>query len=119
MNTPCPRNIAAHLPAMAADRPQSLAIVQPRGRDRHGQPRYRHLTFRELDQESDRLAAGLERVGITRGVRTVLMVPPSLEMYALTFALFKAGAVVVGVDPGMGANNLGVCLNEVGPEAFI
>ncbi len=119
MSTPSHRNIAAHLPAMAADRPQSLAIVQPRGRDRHGRFRYRHFTFRELDQESDHLAAGLERVGITRGVRTVLMVPPSLEMYALAFALFKAGAVVVGVDPGMGAKSLGVCLREVQPEAFI
>ena len=102
MSTPSPRNIAAHLPAMAAERPQSLAIIQPRGRDRHGRFRYRHFTFRELDQESDRLAAGLEEVGVTRGVLTVLMVPPSLEMYALSFALFKAGAVVVGADPGMG-----------------
>ncbi len=119
MSTPSSRNIAAHLPAMAADRPQTLALVQPRGRDRRGRLRYRHLTFRELDQESDRLAVGLERIGVTRGVRTVLMVPPSLEMYALAFALFKAGAVVVGVDPGMGAKNLGVCLHEVQPEAFI
>ncbi|HVS34690.1 MAG TPA: fatty acid CoA ligase family protein [Gemmataceae bacterium] len=119
MTTPQSGNIAAHLPAMAADRPQTLAIVQPRGRDRFGRLRYRHFTFRELDQESDRIASGLERVGIGRGVRTVLMVPPSLEMYALAFALFKAGAVVVGVDPGMGAKNLGVCLREVEPEAFI
>ena len=76
MSTPSPGNIAAHLPAMAADRPQTLAIVQPRGRDRLGRSRYRHFTFRELDAETDRLAAGLERVGIGRGVRTVLMTPP-------------------------------------------
>ena len=119
MSTASPGNIAAHLPAMAADRPQTLAIVQPRGRDRLGRFRYRHLTFRELDQESDRLAAGLERVGVGRGVRTVLMVPPSLDMYALAFALFKAGAVVVGVDPGMGVKSLSVCLREAAPEAFI
>jgi acyl-CoA synthetase (AMP-forming)/AMP-acid ligase II len=117
-DAPC-GNIAAHLPAMAADRPQTLAIVQPRGRDRLGRFRYRHYTFRELDQESDRLAAGLERVGVGRGVRTVLMVPPRLEMYALAFALFKAGAVMVAVDPGMGMKNLAVCLREAQPEAFI
>ncbi len=45
------------------------------------------------------------------------MVPPSLEFYALTFALFKAGAVVVLIDPGMGVKNLGVCLKEAEPEA--
>jgi olefin beta-lactone synthetase len=119
MSTTALGNIAAHLPAMAATRPQALAIVQPRGRDRLGRPRYRHYTFRELDTETDRLAAGLERVGIGRGVRTVLMTPPSLDFYALTFALFKAGAVVVLIDPGMGLKNLGVCLREAQPEAFI
>ena len=39
-------------------------------------------------------------------MRTVLMVPPSLEFYALTFALFKLGAVVVLIDPGMGVAKL-------------
>ena len=112
-------NIAAHLPAMAASRPDALAIVQPRGRDRQGRLRHRHYTFRELDAETDRIAAGLERIGIGRGTRTVLMTPPSLDFYALTFALFKAGAVVVLIDPGMGLKRLGVCLREVEPEAFI
>ncbi len=47
------------------------------------------------------------------------MVTPSLEFFALTFALFKLGAVVVLIDPGMGTKNLGVCLAEADPEAFI
>jgi acyl-coenzyme A synthetase/AMP-(fatty) acid ligase len=112
-------NVAAHLPALAAAQPQTLAIVQPRGLGRRGKVRYRHLTYRELNDESDCLAAGLEQLGIGRGVRTVLMVPPSLEFFALTFALFKIGAVVVLIDPGMGIKNLGVCLGEAEPQAFI
>jgi acyl-CoA synthetase (AMP-forming)/AMP-acid ligase II len=47
------------------------------------------------------------------------MVNPSLEFFALTFALFKIGAVPVLVDPGMGVRNLGRCLAEAEPEAFI
>src|SRR5207249_948280 len=43
----------------------------------------------------------------------------SLEFFALTFALFKVGAVPVLVDPGMGVRNLGRCLAEAEPEAFI
>src|SRR5579884_1434625 len=112
-------NIAAPLTAMAEARPQTLAIVQPRGRDRHGRVRYRHYTYRELNAESDALARGFERIGIHRGMRTVLMVPPSLEFFTLTFALFKIGAVIVLIDPGMGIKNLGVCLREAEPEAFI
>ena len=112
-------NIASHLPVLARTRPHTLALVEPHGRDRAGRVRYRHFTLRELDAESDILAGGLEYVGIGRGVRTVLMVPPSLEFYALTFALFKVGAVVVLIDPGMGIRNLGICLREAAPQAFI
>ncbi len=112
-------NIAAHVPLMARRRPQTLAIVQPTGSLHHGRIPYRHFTFAELDRETDRLALGLEKIGMRRGMRTVLMVPPSLEFYALTFALFKAGAVIVLIDPGMGVKNLGVCLKEAAPEAFI
>src|SRR6185437_16390537 len=95
-------NIAAPLVAVAQAQPQTLAIAQPFGRDRHGRIRYRHYTYRELNAESDALARGFEQIGIRRGMRTVLMVTPSLEFFALTFALFKVGAVIVLIDPGMG-----------------
>jgi acyl-CoA synthetase (AMP-forming)/AMP-acid ligase II len=119
MNDSATVNVAAHVLALARRQPQTLAIVEPHGFDRFGRMRYRHFTFAELDAETNRLAAGLERVGIRRGTRTALMVKPSLEFFALTFALFKAGAVVVLIDPGMGTKNLGVCLKESEPEAFI
>src|SRR5271169_3247885 len=112
-------NIASALPRMAHRQPQTLAIVQPTGNLHQGRIPYRHFTFQELHRETDRLALGLEKVGLRRGMRTVLMVPPSLEFYALTFALFKLGAVIVLIDPGMGTKNLGVCLQEAEPEAFI
>jgi acyl-CoA synthetase (AMP-forming)/AMP-acid ligase II len=110
--TPPNLNIAAPLEALARAQPQTPAIVEP---GRHPRP----CTYRELDEDSGRLARGLEAVGIGRGVRTVLMVPPGLDFYALTFALFKAGAVVVLIDPGMGVRNLRACIDEAAPEAFI
>ena len=103
-------NIASHLPAMAQRQPDNLAVTLWSGES---------LTFKELDEASGTLARGLESVGIGRGVRTVLMVKPSLDFFTLTFALFKCGAVPVVVDPGMGIKNLGVCLAEAEPEAFI
>jgi acyl-CoA synthetase (AMP-forming)/AMP-acid ligase II len=119
MTSPPTVNIATPLQVLAQSQPHTLAIVQPRGRDRLGRPRYTHRTYRELDEDSDRLARGLELLGIGRGTRTVLMVPPSLDFYALTFALFKVGAVVVLIDPGMGVRNLKTCIAEAAPEAFI
>jgi acyl-CoA synthetase (AMP-forming)/AMP-acid ligase II len=47
------------------------------------------------------------------------MVKPGPEFFALTFALFKVGAVPILVDPGMGMKNLRQCLAEAEPQAFI
>ncbi len=112
-------NIAAHLPEMARRQPHRPAIFCPAGQGRQRPPAYVRWTFRELEHESNRIALGLEAIGIRRGVRTVLMVRPSLEFFALTFALFKVGAVPVLIDPGMGVKNLKACLAEARPQAFI
>jgi acyl-CoA synthetase (AMP-forming)/AMP-acid ligase II len=114
-----PVNVASYLPAMARERPNAPAVLFPKGTDASGNTQYIDWTFRQLDEESNRLARGLEAIGIDAGVRTVLMVKPSLEFFALTFALFKVGAVPVLVDPGMGIRSLGRCLAEAEPEAFI
>ena len=110
-------NIASFLTKVAEDRPHAMAVVFPDGRDRRGRVRYTHYTYRQLDELSDALARGLEIMGIGKGVRTVLMVRPSLELFALTFALFKAGVVPVMVDPGIGLRHLKSCLANAEPEA--
>ena len=104
-------NISRPLTEMAALQPDTAAIIFPE--------QHRTLTFRELDDWSSRLAAGFERLGISRGVRTALLVPPSPELFAVTFALFKCGAVPVLIDPGIGARNMKGCLADASPAAFI
>src|SRR5512138_3741574 len=104
-------NIARPLTGMALSQPDTPAIIFPQEN--------RTLTYLELDQESSRLASGFTSAGIGRGVRTALLVPPSPELFAITFALFKAGAVPVFIDPGIGARNMKGCLSEAEPSAFI
>ena len=112
-------NIAAHLPEMARLQPETPALFCPVGHHPDGSPRYTCTSYRQLDQESDRIAHGLETLGICRGVRTILMVPPGREFFSLTFALFKVGAIPILIDPGMGIKNLKVCIAEAEPSAFI
>ena len=114
-----PANIAAHLADMAKLQPQRAAVICAHGLDSQGEVAYRQLAFGELEEESNVLALGLEGIGIRRGVRTALMVPPSLDFFTLTFALFKLGAVPVLIDPGIGLANLRGCLAHAQPEAFI
>ena len=112
-------NVAAHLRTMARLQPYKRAVVCPCGRDSQGRVAYTHLTFRQLDIESDCLAQGLDDMGVSRGVRTILMVKPSLDFFALVFALFKVGAVPVVVDPGMGVSRMLNCLKESQAQALI
>lgn len=112
-------NIATRLRETAARFPTQRAVVFPAGRDWLGRVTYSQLTFAQLDLESDRLAFGLQQLGVRPGTRIVLMVRPGLEFIALTFALFKVGAVVILIDPGMGGKKVFRCLDEVEPEGFI
>ncbi len=104
-------NVSSHLAVLAVADPERAALVDARTQ--------RSLSFRELHARSDAIAAGLNGIGIGNGMRVALMVPPSLDFFALTFALLKTAAVPVMIDPGMGVKNLGVCLADAEPEAFV
>ncbi|PJA11486.1 MAG: peptide synthase [Elusimicrobia bacterium CG_4_10_14_0_2_um_filter_56_8] len=106
---PDPKNISSTITELAASVPDSPAVIAGG----------RTVTFRELEAEISLLAAGLASAGIKPGLRTALMVPPSVDFIALTFALFRAGAVIVLIDPGIGPANMRACLEEARPEAFI
>jgi len=113
-------NITAVLSKIAGERPEQIAMRCPGTRDAEGYARYDlTLTYAELENRSNAIAAGLKQYGITRGVRAVLMVRPSPEFFLLMFALFKIGAVPVLVDPGIAKSALKKCLQEARPEAFI
>ena len=110
-----PGNVAARLSDSAQLVPDQPALIVC---DRDGDATDQR-TFRELDQLVDRLTAGLGRLGVAPGHRIVLMVRPGVEFLALTFALFRVGAVVVLIDPGMGLRKVITCLQQADPHGFV
>ncbi len=115
-----PTNIAATLTREARLRGNEIALRCPGTRGADGFANYDvTLTFAELDRRSDLIARGLGAVGLAPRMRAVLMVRPSPEFFLLMFALFKAGAVPVLVDPGIDRRALRACLGEAEPHAFI
>jgi len=112
-------NIAARLVEMAERFPDKPAVVWPAGGRGASQRRYDQITFAQLDRLTDRFAHGLTRVGVARGMRTVLFVKPGADFFAIVFALFKMGAVPVMIDPGIGARQMTRCLAGIGARAFI
>jgi olefin beta-lactone synthetase len=104
-------NIAALLGQVAHENPQTTAIIVPWEK--------REISFQELHEESDRLASGLIRMGIAKGDRVLVLVPFSLEFITLTFALLKAGAVAVLIDPGLGRKNTLQCIEQAEAKGMI
>lgn len=103
-------NVAELLRNHASAHPDQPAVIVARTN--------RGLSYGELDARSDAIARGLVEMGLS-GQRVTVMAPPSLDFFALVFGLFKAAAVPVMIDPGMGLKNLKRCLIEAEPEAFI
>src|SRR4051812_46559223 len=112
-------NVARRLAAQAAQLGPRVAIAVPKSRKRGGKRLYDTISFEELEADSNRIASALAEWGIEPGMRIALLVPPSAEFISLVFALFKAGAVIVLIDPGMGRRNLLRCLADAQPEGFI
>ena len=111
-------NIASALVRQAGLHGSNAAIHYPVGK-RGERVAYESVSYSALDQLSDEYARGLLDYGIGRGVRSALMLTPGLDFFAMFFALFKAGAVPVLIDPGIGIKPLKTCLAEARPEAFI
>ncbi len=110
-------NLAGYLSAAAEQKPHALAVAFARRRP-WGDIFYERKSFRELAEETDRYAHGFRRAGIERGWRVLLMAPPGIEFIASAFAVFKLGAILVLIDPGMGKKNLLECIRQVEPQAM-
>lgn len=56
------------------------------------------LTFGEMQDRSDHVAAGLDGLGVARGDRVALLTPNRMEMLELYFAVAKIGAIQVPLN---------------------
>lgn len=59
----------------------------------------RQISYKELDDNVDRLATGLQRLGIRQGDRVVVQLPNIIEFFDVIFALFRLGALPVFALP--------------------
>ena len=112
-------NIAKRLAEFAQSQPQAIAIVEPIPKYSQSETRkYKSITFAELDKDSDRIAHALIQSGVQPNMRIALMVKQGIDFISLVFGMFKAGATLVLIDPGMGLRQMIQCLSEVDLDGF-
>ncbi len=79
----------------------------------------RHVSWRQLDDRVRRLAAGLAGVGVRKGQRVSVLVPPGPTLTAVVYACLRMGAVVVVADAGLGVRGLSRAVRGAWPDVVI
>jgi acyl-coenzyme A synthetase/AMP-(fatty) acid ligase/pimeloyl-ACP methyl ester carboxylesterase len=90
-----------------------IALIEMRDGERQSS------TFAELATDVNRIASGLHEIGVRKGDRVALLVPPGLDLTACLYACWRVGAVVVVVDAGLGARGISHALKSAAPAYLI
>lgn len=115
---PDPIRVADLVLEVARTDPRRVALTHTT-RSGDGVLVHREWSYAELSNRAERLAVGLRAAGIREGTLCSFMVPPSFDALVLGTALFRVGAVLVGVEPySHGPRRVAHCLDRVGPEVF-
>ena len=81
--------------------------------------RDRRLTYREVEEQCNRLAHALVAEGVQRGERVAIYLENSVEAVLSIFAVLKAGAVFLVVNPTTKVDKLTYILNNCRAVALI
>jgi long-chain acyl-CoA synthetase len=77
------------------------------------------ISYSQLEQESDSLAAGLVEIGVKRGDRVALCLPNCPQFMIAEFAAWKAGAIVCPFNPTYTEREMGEALRTTGAETLV
>jgi len=79
----------------------------------------RRLTYRKLQQEVEAFACSLLKLGLKKGDRLAIWSPNCVEWTVTQFAAFKAGIVLVNLNPAYKSHELEYVLNKVSCKGLI
>lgn len=77
------------------------------------------LTYGQLLKRVEALARGLRDLGLHKGDRVVVLLPPSPEFVYLFFAVARTGAVIVPLDPQVRPRRLSAVLDDADPVLLV
>ena len=77
------------------------------------------VTFKEMDELTNRLAAGLAALGVKKGDRVGIFMPNTPQFVIAYFGVLKAGGVVVATNPLYNAREIEHQVNDAGIEIML
>ncbi|ASJ74901.1 alpha/beta fold hydrolase [Granulosicoccus antarcticus] len=82
-------------------------------------PVHRSISFGELTERVDHLAAGMNSFGINAGDRVAVMVTPGIDLCLAVYGCWRLGATLVLVDSGLGRTGMQRALRSANPAYLI
>ena len=79
----------------------------------------RVVSWKLLSRRVRQIAAGLSAVGVAKGDRVSLLIPPSADLVAVLYACLRIGAIVVVADAGLGLKGLTRAVRGACPDHVI
>ena len=79
----------------------------------------RSLSWEQLEKNVADVSAGLAGLGVGKGSRVSLMVPPGVDLTVALYACLRLGAVVVVADAGLGTKGLSRAVKGATPDFLI
>ncbi len=79
----------------------------------------RKLTYREIADASDKVAAGLQKIGVQKGTKVGLFLPNCPTFIIYYFAILKSGGVVVNYNPIYTLEELTYQVNDSETELMV
>lgn len=77
------------------------------------------ITYKEMNEISDHLAAGLVELGVKKGDRVGIFMPNTPQFVMAYFAVLKAGGVVVATNPLYSPREIEHQANDAGVELML
>jgi long-chain acyl-CoA synthetase len=77
------------------------------------------ISYRQLAEQSDSLAAALVAIGVKHGDRVALCLPNCPQFMVAEFAAWKAGAIVCPFNPTYSDREMGEALRTTGAETLV
>jgi long-chain acyl-CoA synthetase len=77
------------------------------------------ITYKEMNEMTDRLAAGLYDLGVRKGDRVGVFIPNTPQFVLAYFAVLKIGGVVVATNPLYTEREIEYQVNDAGIEVMI
>ena len=76
------------------------------------------LTYRQLEEQTRKVGAWLQQIGLQKGDRVAVMMPNILQNPVATYAILRAGLTVVNVNPLYTPRELAHQLKDSGAKAL-